>query len=53
MPPLLFLMLSLPMTQLAHVVFPTAMANGTISGAFAFCEQKFFFMFWAILTFGL
>ena len=39
MPPLLFLMLSFPMTQLAHVVFPTAMANGTISGAFVFCEQ--------------
>ncbi|KAH9992271.1 fatty acid-2 hydroxylase [Russula vinacea] len=36
MPPVLFLMLSLPMTKLAHVLFPTAMANGTISGSFVF-----------------
>lgn len=38
MPPVLFLMLSLPMTKLAHFLFPTAMANGTISGSFVFCE---------------
>lgn len=42
MPPTLFLMLSFPITQLAHVLFPTAMANGTISGSFVFCEQTFF-----------
>lgn len=38
MPPLLFTALSYPFTQLAHAIFPTAMANGTIAGAFAFCE---------------
>ena len=38
MPPLLFFVLSYPFTQLAHVLFPTAMANGTIAGAFAFCK---------------
>ncbi|KAI0264676.1 fatty acid-2 hydroxylase [Gloeopeniophorella convolvens] len=36
MPPTLFLMLSFPMTQLAHALFPAAMANGTISGSFVF-----------------
>ncbi|KAI0315580.1 fatty acid-2 hydroxylase [Amylostereum chailletii] len=36
MPPLLFFALSFPMTQLAHVIFPAAMANGVISGAFVF-----------------
>jgi len=44
MPPVLFLTLSLPMTQLAHVLFPTAMANGTISGSFVFCECNWFFL---------
>lgn len=37
MPPVLFLTLSFPMTQLAHVLFPNAMANGAISGSFVFC----------------
>ncbi|KAF8311442.1 hypothetical protein DL93DRAFT_2208961 [Clavulina sp. PMI_390] len=36
MPPILFFSLQLPFTQLAHVIFPTAVANGIISGAFAF-----------------
>ncbi|CAL1708867.1 unnamed protein product [Somion occarium] len=36
MPPLLFTTLSYPFTQLAHAIFPTAVANGTIAGAFAF-----------------
>jgi len=36
MPPLLFFALSYPFTQLAHVLFPTAIANGIISGSFAF-----------------
>jgi 4-hydroxysphinganine ceramide fatty acyl 2-hydroxylase len=38
MPPILFFTLQLPFTQLAHAIFPTAVANGIISGAFAFCE---------------
>jgi 4-hydroxysphinganine ceramide fatty acyl 2-hydroxylase len=38
MPPLLFFALSYPFTNLAHAVFPTAMANGVISGAFVFCK---------------
>jgi hypothetical protein len=38
MPPILFMALSLPMTQLAHFLFPAAMANGTICGSFVFCE---------------
>jgi len=42
MPPVLFLTLSFPMTQLAHVLFPTAIANGTISGSFVFCECNCF-----------
>lgn len=37
MPPLLFSVLSYPMTRLAHVLFPTAMANAVIAGAFVFC----------------
>jgi hypothetical protein len=53
MPPVLFLTLSLPMTQLAHFLFPTAMANGTISGSFVFCEQFIFVLFCAPLTFTL
>ncbi|KAM5533569.1 hypothetical protein V8D89_012785 [Ganoderma adspersum] len=36
MPPVLFVVLSTPMTKLAHLIFPTAMANGVISGAFTF-----------------
>ena len=38
MPPLLFVVLSTPMTKLAHMIFPTAMANGVIAGSFTFCE---------------
>ncbi len=49
MPPVLFLMLSFPMTQLAHVLFPTDMANGTISGSFVFCEQIFMLYFARLL----
>ncbi|KAH9926748.1 oxidoreductase [Fomitopsis serialis] len=36
MPPVLFSVLSFPMTQLAHALFPPAMANGVIAGAFVF-----------------
>ncbi|KAI0777215.1 oxidoreductase [Trametes elegans] len=36
MPPVLFMFLSYPMTVLAHTVFPPAIANGVISGAFVF-----------------
>ncbi|EJD05404.1 fatty acid-2 hydroxylase [Fomitiporia mediterranea MF3/22] len=36
MPPVLFSALSFPFTRLAYYLFPTAMANGVISGAFAF-----------------
>lgn len=36
MPPTLFFILETPFTQLAHVIFPKAMANGVITGAFAF-----------------
>ncbi|WVQ80894.1 hypothetical protein IAT38_003001 [Cryptococcus sp. DSM 104549] len=35
MPPLLFTVLQTPFTKLAHAIFPTAVANGIISGAFA------------------
>lgn len=38
MPPTLFLILATPMTKLAHTIFPPAIANGVISGAFVFCE---------------
>ena len=38
MPPVLFVVLSTPMTKLAHFIFPTAVANGVISGAFTFCR---------------
>lgn len=37
MPPLLFFVLQLPFTQLAYILFPVAIANGIISGSFAFC----------------
>ena len=40
MPPTLFFILETPFTQLAHVLFPKAMANGVITGAFAFCESS-------------
>ncbi|KAL7418698.1 fatty acid alpha-hydroxylase [Cryptotrichosporon argae] len=36
MPPTLFFILETPFTKLAHVVFPKAVANGVIAGAFAF-----------------
>ncbi|KAJ7637159.1 oxidoreductase [Roridomyces roridus] len=36
MPPVLFFVLQAPFTRLAHILFPTAVANGIISGAFAF-----------------
>ncbi|SNX85357.1 probable SCS7 - required for hydroxylation of ceramide [Melanopsichium pennsylvanicum] len=35
MPPLLFFVLSYPFTQLAHALFPNAVANGIISGSFS------------------
>jgi hypothetical protein len=40
MPPTLFFILETPFTQLAHVIFPKAMANGVITGAFAFCKSE-------------
>ncbi|KAG8863979.1 fatty acid alpha-hydroxylase [Tulasnella sp. 330] len=36
MPPVLFTTLSTPFTRLAHVLFPTAIANGIIAGSFTF-----------------
>jgi len=36
MPPLLFFVLETPFTKLAHAIFPTAVANGIIAGAFTF-----------------
>ncbi|KAJ7057832.1 hypothetical protein C8F01DRAFT_324686 [Mycena amicta] len=36
MPPILFFSLQAPFTRLAHILFPAAVANGVISGAFAF-----------------
>ncbi|KAF8999105.1 fatty acid-2 hydroxylase [Cyathus striatus] len=36
MPPVLFALLEFPFTQLAYALFPVAVANGIISGAFAF-----------------
>lgn len=41
MPPALFAALSFPFTRLAHVVFPAAMANGVIAGAYVFCKFTF------------
>jgi ribosome biogenesis protein Tsr3 len=38
MPPALFFILQLPFTRLAYIIFPIAVANGVISGAFAFCK---------------
>ena len=39
MPPTLFFILQLPFTQLAYVIFPVAVANGIIAGAFTFCKN--------------
>lgn len=39
MPPVLFFTLQAPFTTLAHAIFPTAVANGIISGSFAFCKR--------------
>ncbi|TFY57580.1 hypothetical protein EVG20_g8489 [Dentipellis fragilis] len=36
MPPAMFTALSFPFTRLAHALFPASVANGLISGAFAF-----------------
>jgi len=36
MPPTLFLALETPFTNLAHLIFPKAVANGIIAGAFTF-----------------
>ncbi|KAH9477788.1 Ceramide very long chain fatty acid hydroxylase SCS7 [Psilocybe cubensis] len=36
MPPFLFIVLETPFTQLAYSIFPVAVANGIISGAFTF-----------------
>jgi 4-hydroxysphinganine ceramide fatty acyl 2-hydroxylase len=36
MPPTLFFALQVPFTKLAHVIFPKAVANGIIAGAFTF-----------------
>lgn len=38
MPPILFSVLQAPFTRLAYMLFPTAVANGIISGSFTFCE---------------
>ena len=38
MPPVLFTSLSFPFTRLAHSLFPAAVANGIIAGAFFFCK---------------
>lgn len=38
MPPVLFAALSYPFTRLAHFLFPAAVANGIIAGAYVFCE---------------
>jgi len=39
MPPILFGSLQMPFTRLGYVLFPTAVANGIISGAFTFCKS--------------
>jgi 4-hydroxysphinganine ceramide fatty acyl 2-hydroxylase len=44
MPPILFSTLQAPFTALAHKLFPPAVANGIISGAFAFCGSFFAFV---------
>ncbi len=50
MPPVLFTFLSTPMTQLAHLLFPTAMANAVIAGAFVFCMSSCALGFSRMLT---
>ena len=40
MPPLLFTALQFPFTQLAYKLFPVAVANGIIAGAFTFCMSS-------------
>ena len=40
MPPTLFAALQFPFTQLAYKLFPVAMANGIIAGAFTFCACR-------------
>lgn len=49
MPPVLFMTLQFPFTQLAYVLFPVAIANGIISGAFTFC--KLFNIFSSIMVY--
>jgi 4-hydroxysphinganine ceramide fatty acyl 2-hydroxylase len=49
MPPILFGALQMPFTRLAYVLFPTAVANGIISGAFAFCKP---YTYLIILAYG-
>lgn len=39
MPPTLFTILQYPFTQLAYKILPLPVANGVISGAFAFCKS--------------
>jgi 4-hydroxysphinganine ceramide fatty acyl 2-hydroxylase len=39
MPPPLFIFLSTPFTRLGHALFPAAIANGIIAGAFTFCKS--------------
>ena len=48
MPPILFGTLQAPFTQLAYKIFPTPIANGIISGSFAFCKwlRNFDFSVW-------
>ena len=41
MPPTLFAALSIPFTRLAYILFPAAMANGVISGAYTFCKPPY------------
>ncbi|KAH8116118.1 fatty acid-2 hydroxylase [Phellopilus nigrolimitatus] len=42
MPPLMFTALSVPFTRLAYMLFPTAVANGIISGSYTFYHFKSF-----------
>lgn len=36
MPPVMFSVLSFPMTRLAHLIFPASIANCVIAGSFTF-----------------
>ena len=38
MPPVLFAVLSYPLTRLAHSLFPTPWANCIIAGAYTYCK---------------